>query len=209
MDGKKTLHLPDLDEHVLNDDPIVQFKEWYQIAATTGVSQYDAMALATASADGVPSVRMVLLKQVDDRGFVFFTNYNSRKGRDLVSNARAALVLFWVELNRSIRIEGAASQITGGESDAYFASRPRDGQLSSLTSAQSMPVKNREALDMMFDALRQQYDGKTIPRPEHWGGYRVKPERIEFWQARFARLNDRIEYVLQANGAWKKQRLQP
>lgn len=207
MDKKKKSQLPDLDENVLIDDPITQFKEWYRVAAA--VPQSDAMTLATVSADGAPSARMVLLKQVDDRGFVFFTNYNSRKGKELASNAHVALVFFWAELNRSIRIEGTVSRIAAEESDAYFASRPRDGQLSSLTSAQSMPVKNREALDAMFDTLRQQYEGKTIPRPEHWGGYRVKPERIEFWQARFARLNDRIEYVLQADGAWKKQRLQP
>lgn len=201
--------LPDLDEKNLESDPILQFKEWYDVAIAAGVPQHDAMTLATASSEGVPSARMVLLKQADERGFVFYTNYNSRKGKELASNDHAALVFFWVELNRSVRIEGSVSRVSAEESDAYFATRPRDSQLSSLASTQSEPVESREALDATFDKLKRGYEGKTIDRPEHWGGYRLQPSRIEFWQARFARLNDRVLYELQEDKTWTMKRLSP
>lgn len=200
---------PPLDEHDLGPDPIQVFRAWYDAAASAGVPQHDAMALATASADGAPSARMVLLKEADERGFVFYTNYASRKGRDLAANPRAALVFFWPGHDRSVRVEGTVARLLGEESDAYFAARPRDGQLSSLASAQSEPVAGREALDRRFDELRRQYETEPIPRPAGWGGYRLTPVRIEFWQARFARLNDRVEYRRREDGSWEKRRLAP
>jgi len=167
------------------------------------------MTVATASPDGRPSARMVLLKLADQRGFVFYTNYDSRKGRELADNPHAALVFFWAELNRSVRVEGSVEKLNAEESDAYFTTRPRDGQLSSVTSAQSEPVASREELDTRFADLKERYEGKEIPRPAHWGGYRLRPVRIEFWQQRFARLNDRVEYARQPDGTWKKTRLCP
>ena len=175
-----------LDEKELGPDPVEVFREWYAQAEKAGVPQWDAMALATADAQGRPSARMVLLKQADQNGFVFYTNYESRKGRDLRDNAARALVFYWAPLNRSVRVEGAVVQVSAGESDAYFAGRPRDGQLSSVTSAQSTPVGSREALDRRYEEMREKFEGKEIPRPSHWGGYRVIPDRIEFWQQRFA-----------------------
>lgn len=201
--------LPELDEHSLDPDPIRQFHVWYRDAQEAEVPQYDAMGIATATPDGRPSVRMVLLKQVDADGFVFHTNYESRKGKEIAANPVAALVFFWAPLNRSVRIEGPITKTSAGESDAYFATRPRDRQLSSLTSIQSTPVAGREELDARYNELEQQYAGMTIPRPAHWGGYRVKPLAIEFWQQRFARLNDRVLYTLQSDGTWWRIRLAP
>jgi len=201
--------LPELDEHSLDPDPIRQFQVWYRDAQEAEVSQYDAMGIATATPDGRPSVRMVLLKQVDADGFVFHTNYESRKGKEIAANPVAALVFFWAPLNRSVRIEGPITKTSAGESDAYFATRPRDRQLSSLTSIQSTPVAGREELDARYNELEQRYAGMTIPRPAHWGGFRVKPLTIEFWQQRFARLNDRVLYTLQPDGTWRRVRLAP
>jgi pyridoxamine 5'-phosphate oxidase len=140
---------------------------------------------------------------------VFYTNYNSRKGRELAANPVAALVFFWPEFHRQVRVEGAVSKVSVEESEAYFRSRPRDGQLSSLTSAQSEIVDSRSVLDVSFEDLRNKYEGMPVPRPPHWGGYRLAPERMEFWQARFARLNDRVLYELQQNGTWLIRRLAP
>jgi pyridoxamine 5'-phosphate oxidase len=201
--------LPPLDEQILHPDPIVQFQRWFDDAKQAGLPQPEAMTLATASGDGRPSARVVLLKNVDERGFVFYTSYNSRKGRELEQNPVAALVFFWQELNRSVRVEGNVTRVSPQESDAYFATRPRDGQLSSLTSSQSEVVAGREVLDRRFEALRTSYEGKVIERPPHWGGYCVHPFRIEFWQQRFARLNDRIEYLRADTGIWRMRRLQP
>lgn len=178
-------------------------------ASDAKLSQPDTMVLATASVDGRPSARVVLLKSVDDSGFVFYTNYRSRKGSDIESNPRAALTFFWPEMNRQVRIEGTVARLTAAESDRYFSSRPRDSQLSSLTSAQSQPINNRGELDRRFDELKHLYDGKSIPRPGHWGGYRVQPESMEFWQSRVARLNDRVIYNRRGDGSWTTMRLQP
>lgn len=204
-----TIAIPDLDEHILDPDPIKQFQHWYADAGAAHLPQHDAMTLATATPNGQVSARVVLFKQVDEQGFVFYTNYNSRKGRELAANSSAALVFLWKELNRSIRIEGKVARITAAESDAYFATRPRESQLSSLTSHQSEVVPSREYIDKQFDDLRAQYEGKPIPRPAHWGGYRVTPHAIEFWQHRFARLNDRVLYELQSGGIWTMKRLSP
>lgn len=203
------LNLPNLDDNVLGAEPIEHFKMWFDEAIKAGVPQPDAMVLATATNSGGPSARVVLLKSVDQRGFVFYTNYNSRKGRELTANPRAALAFFWPELHRQVRIEGTVARLTASESDAYFASRPRDGQLSSLTSAQSEIVQTRAELDRRFEMLKSQYQGNPIPRPEHWGGYRLQAHSIEFWQIRYARLNDRILSTKQADGTWARTRLQP
>jgi len=200
---------PDLDERIMHADPIVQFQYWFDDARKAGITQPEAMTLATAGADGRPSARVVLLKLVDERGFVFYTNYDSRKGKELSANPAAALVFFWEEMNRSVRVEGNVTKLSSYESDEYFATRPRDGQLSSLTSSQSEVVESREVLDKRFEELKEKYEGKTIPRPSYWGGYRVYPHRIEFWQQRFARLNDRIEYQRSNDGTWLMRRLQP
>jgi len=200
---------PDLDEHVLDPDPIAQFKMWFADAVKARVPQVDAMALATAAANGMPSARMVLLKSVDEWGFVFYTNYDSRKGRELARHQHAALLFFWAELSRQIRVEGTVIRVSPEESDAYFATRPLDGQLSSLVSTQSEPIGSRSELDRRFDEAKRQYEGKPIARPSHWGGFRVQPETIEFWQSRFARLNDRVLYTRHEKNQWKKTRLQP
>jgi len=200
---------PDLDERIMYADPIVQFQHWFDDARKAGITQPEAMTLATADADGRPSARVVLLKLLDERGFVFFTNYDSRKGKELSSNPVAALVFFWEEMNRSVRVEGNVTKVSPDESDAYFVTRPRDGQLSSLTSSQSAVVESRGVLDKRFEELKKKYEGKTILRPPYWGGYRVDPRRMEFWQQRFARLNDRIEYQRSDDGTWLMRRLQP
>jgi pyridoxamine 5'-phosphate oxidase len=207
MTDKSNQQLPDLDEKILNADPIRQFEEWYDIASS--LKLHDAMTLATSTKDGVPSLRVVLLKQVDERGFVFFSNYDSRKGKELSVNPSAALCFHWVQLDRSVRIEGRVSKLPPDESDVYWKTRPREGQLSSLASAQSRVVKGREELDRRYVELEKEYKGREIPRPSHWGGYRLKPGSIEFWQQRFARLNDRILYTLQPNGVWLISRLSP
>lgn len=201
--------LPPLEDQTLGPDPVAEFRAWYRTALEAELPGADAMTLATATKTGEVSARIVLLKAIDRDGFLFYTNYESRKGRELEGNASAALVFHWPELHRSVRVEGTVRRIPPADSDAYFLERPRDGQLSSLTSAQSEPVASREELDRRFEQLRNRYDGKSIPRPPYWGGYRLAPRRMEFWQHRFARLNDRILYRLQSDGSWTKSRLQP
>jgi pyridoxamine 5'-phosphate oxidase len=201
--------LPDLDDHILDADPVKQFSRWYQDAVAAHIPEPDAMTLATANRDGIPSARMVLLKKADEHGFVFFTNYNSRKGQDMLQDPRAALVFFWPGIQRQVRIEGTVSRLPANESDSYFATRPRESQLSSLTSLQSKPIASREELDKRFEELKLQFEGKPIPRPSHWGGYLVQPLAMEFWQSRFARMNDRILYTRQQSGRWVQTRLQP
>jgi pyridoxamine 5'-phosphate oxidase len=202
-------HLPNLDDGVLGADPIVQFNEWYRQAVQHHVAMPDAMALATATRDGRPSVRMVLLKQADSGGFVFYSNYSSRKGKELSENPHAAMTFYWAELDRSVRIEGSVRRLPEAESDRYFASRPRESMISSLTSAQSSVVGSRAELDRTYEKLARDYEGKVIPRPASWGGYRLLPDRIEFWQQRFARLNDRILFTLGSDRSWSACRLAP
>ena len=195
-------------ESSLDPDPVVQFQRWYKEAVDSGIPQANAMTLATAAKDGKPSARIVLMKTADARGFTFFTNYRSRKGRELAGNPRAALIFYWETLGRQVRIEGVVEKVPAEESDAYFHSRPLDHKLSSIASPQSEPV-TREELDRRYEELKRHYANQPVPRPEEWGGYRVHPERMEFWQRRFARLNDRVAYEKQKDSAWRMMRLAP
>jgi pyridoxamine 5'-phosphate oxidase len=198
-----------LDERNVGPNPIDLFKRWFEAAIASGSRLPDSMTLATASKDGKPSARMVLLKEFDDRGFVFYTNYNSQKARELDENPRAALVLYWVQLDRQIRVEGTVERTSAAESDEYFGTRPRESQLGALASPQSEVVDSREVLEQRFRELEERYRDRPVERPEHWGGYRLKPNRIEFWQNRAGRLHDRIVYELQPDGSWTINRLAP
>lgn len=197
-----------LREADVDPDPIVQFQRWFADARATGDPLPEAMTLATANRAGVPSARMVLLKGVDDSGFVFFTNNESQKGKDLAKNPRAALVFYWGKLGRQVRINGTVSKVTSVESDAYFRSRPLESRLSAAASPQSSVIRDRQLLEARVEELRQQYDG-DVPRPPFWGGYRVAPESIEFWLHRENRLHDRLRYSRQLDGRWKLERLAP
>jgi pyridoxamine 5'-phosphate oxidase len=198
-----------LDEKNIELNPLKQFQQWYDEAVAANISMCDAMALATATKSGVPSVRMVLLKQIDEQGFTFFTNYNSRKGKELSENPRASLLFYWKELGRQVRIEGTAMLLPAKESDAYFQSRPRESQISAIVSPQSDVIASREELEQRAKELELQYQNKSIPRPNNWGGYVLKPTHIEFWQNRDARLHDRFLYMLQKDNSWKIVRLAP
>ena len=188
----------------MNDpDPLRQFEAWFAEAQRAGVRVPEAMAVATATSDGAPSARMVLLKEVDERGFVFFTNYESRKGVELEANPRAALLFHWQSPGRQVRVEGAVERVSAAESDKYFSSRPVGSRLGAIASKQSRPLADREELERAVEALPD-----DAPRPEWWGGYRVRPERYEFWQHRENRLHDRFLYERDGE-AWRIQRLSP
>ena len=189
-------------------DPIQRFSSWLQEAAQSGIRDPNAMTLATVDADGRPSVRTVLLKQADDSGFAFFTNYGSRKARSMENAPHVALAFFWADLERQVLVEGEACKTSDRVSDDYFRTRPRGAQLSVWASRQSAAVASREELEKKRALLKAQYEGKPIPRPPFWGGYRVSPLSIEFWQGRADRLNDRLRYTRTDNG-WRMERLQP
>ena len=191
-----------------DSNPIELFQDWFSAAKKAGVLLPEAMSIATASAEGRPSVRTVLLKSFDEDGFVFFTNYGSRKGNELTENPHASILLHWAVLQRQIRVEGAVERVSPEESDAYFASRGRGSQLGAWASMQSNELDSRKALEKRVQAADKKYAGKTIPRPEHWGGFRIRPERIEFWQGRADRLHDRFIYVREA-GSWTMTRQYP
>jgi pyridoxamine 5'-phosphate oxidase len=197
-----------LDEAGMQPDPMVQFEAWFENVVDAGLHEPNAMILATASDDGRPSARTVLLKGYDGRGFVFYTNYEGRKARDLEANPACALLFYWGELERQVRVEGRASRLPSRESDAYFASRPRGSRLGAWASEQSRPVRDRSVLEERIKALEAEYQDREIPRPPFWGGYRVEPEAIEFWQGRENRLHDRIAYRRE-EGVWRLERLQP
>ena len=197
-----------LDPDSCDPDPIVECKRWMAAAVGAGLSTPNAMTLATVDERGRPAARIVLLKEIDDRGFSFYTNYASRKGRDLDAHAAAALVLFWEPLHRQIRIEGTVERMTATESDAYFASRPRGSQLGAIASPQSAPIADRAALEQLVRATSERYGDGPLPRPEGWGGYRVVPDMIELWQGQPSRLHDRVRYRRIA-GAWQRDRLAP
>jgi pyridoxamine 5'-phosphate oxidase len=194
-------------ESELDPDPLRQFERWFA-EARDAVRAPEAMAVATASADGVPSLRMVLLKDFGERGFVFFTGYESRKGRDLAFNPRAALLLYWDPLGRQVRIEGPVERTSPEESEAYFHSRPRGSQLAALASNQSGVIANRDEIDRRFAELEEQLAGEDVPLPPAWGGFRVVPETYEFWQHRENRLHDRLRYRREGD-AWVLERLSP
>ena len=190
-------------------DPIRLFSEWLELALQSGLKEPTAMTLATSTAAGRPSARLVLLKGHDKRGFVFFTNYGSRKGRELAANPHAALVLYWAELNRQIRVTGRVSKVSDAESDAYFASRPLGSRFAASVSDQSRVIATRNILENAYAAIAAQYPEGDPPRPKNWGGYRVRPDEIEFWQSGEHRLHDRMRYRRRRDGSWKAERLAP
>jgi pyridoxamine 5'-phosphate oxidase len=198
-----------LDEQQVHCDPLRQFKVWLDEALAAKMAQPLGMTLATVGADGRPSARLVLLRGLDNRGFAFFTNYRSRKSQELEANPQAALVFYWAELDRQVRIEGKVERLSAEESDAYFASRAWGHRLGALGSPQSQVIPNREVLDRRMEELAEQYRDQPVPRPAHWGGFRVIPDRIEFWQGRDNRLHDRLRYRLQESGEWLLERLAP
>lgn len=197
-----------LSESSAESDPISQFARWYERALEKIRPLPEAVALATATRTGHPSLRMVLLKGYDAHGFVFFTNYRSRKGRELARNARACLVFHWSTLEQQVRVEGRVTKVTARESDEYFATRPRGSQLSAWASAQSSKIANRAVLEQRFASLERKYPG-AVPRPPYWGGYRLVPDQVEFWQGRADRLHDRIVYRRATRGRWTVERLAP
>ena len=191
-------------------DPHALFEEWFTEAQQSEPGLPEAVALATADRDGAPSVRMVLLKGHDARGFVFYTNSRSRKGSELAANARAALLFYWKSLRRQVRIEGRVESVSDAEADAYFATRARESKLGAWASDQSAPMPDRASFEARYQALADEYEGRDVPRPPHWWGYRVVPERIEFWTDRAHRLHERRLFTLDArNGAWAESLLYP
>jgi pyridoxamine 5'-phosphate oxidase len=199
----------ELDEKTVDRDPIKLFRRWFDDAIASGSRLPESMTLATATADGKPAARVVLLKQVDGNGFVFYTNYRSAKAKELEENPQAALVFYWVGLDRQVRVEGRVERVSAAESDEYFKTRPRESQLGALASPQSEVIEGREVLENNLRKLEEDYRDREVERPSHWGGYRLKPERIEFWENRPGRLHDRIAYDLQADGSWSIKRLAP
>jgi len=198
-----------LNESEIEPDAVKQFNIWWQDALEAKITEVNAMTLATASSDGMPSARTVLLKGFSEKGFIFFTNYNSFKGQQLVENPKACLVFFWKELERQVRITGIVEKISSEENDAYFQSRPKESQVGAIASPQSQVVESRQWLDDRYEDLAEQFKETTIERPGHWGGYIVRPVIIEFWQGRPGRLHDRIQYTLLDDGSWKIERLAP
>ncbi|TFW25463.1 pyridoxamine 5'-phosphate oxidase [Massilia arenosa] len=205
---RKDYERAQLSETDVDADPVKQFETWFEEALKAAVDEPNAMALSTVDADGRPSSRIVLVKQFDARGFTWYTNYDSQKGQQLCANPHAALLFFWRELERQVRIEGKVERTSAEESDTYFASRPLNSRLSAIASQQSRPIASRSDLERHYEEAAAQY-GEQPPRPAHWGGYRLVPERVEFWQGRTSRFHDRIVYTRQPDGSWTRQRLQP
>ncbi|MCY3553094.1 MAG: pyridoxamine 5'-phosphate oxidase [Candidatus Poribacteria bacterium] len=203
------VHKEHLLEQNVASDPFEQFERWFADAVDAKLDLPDAMTLATATPQGVPSARMVVLRGFDVRGFCFYTDYGSQKGKELAENPNAAVVFYWRELDRQVRSTGIIEKMTSAESDAYFASRPVESQLAVQTERQSIVVDSREHLTEGFQRAEQTYPSDTIPRPPHWGGYRLVPNMLEFWQGCPNRLHDRLCYTLQPDGTWEMTRLSP
>jgi pyridoxamine 5'-phosphate oxidase len=208
-DIRKEYKLQKLSEEDILKDPFAQFTKWWQEALNAGIEEPNAMTLATATADGMPDARIVLLKGFDERGFTFYTNYNSAKGLQLLENPRGALVFFWKELERQVRISGLVNLAPARMSDEYFDSRPEGSRIGAWASPQSEIITGREWLEENETRYRELWSGRPIARPPHWGGYVLKPVKIEFWQGRPSRLHDRFLFTLQPNGLWKIERLAP
>lgn len=198
-----------LSEKDADPNAIKQFQNWWTETLNSKIEEPNAMTLATASIDGLPSARIVLLKEFNEKGFIFFTNYESYKAQQLTENPKACLVFFWKELERQVRITGLIEKVSGKQSDEYFSSRPESSRIGAWTSPQSRVIESRQWLDEKFNELVNKMEGTKISRPAYWGGYIVKPVVIEFWQGRPNRLHDRIQYTLEENGGWKIERLAP
>lgn len=208
-DIRKDYQLQTLSEADVAADSIAQFGRWWDEAVKSDIDEVNAMTLATVDKEGIPSARIVLLKEYDEKGFVFFTNYNSRKGEELLQNPHACLIFFWKELERQVRITGIAEKISMEESIAYFNKRPDGSKIGAWASPQSLAVAGKAWLKETFDYYRERFKHGEIPKPPHWGGYRVKPFKIEFWQGRPSRMHDRILYTLQKDSSWTIERLAP
>lgn len=205
---RRTYERTELHEERVCSDPLEQLRRWLDDAAQADVAEPNAMSVSTCGANGQPSSRMVLLRRLDACGLVFYTSYFSRKGRELQENPRAAVLFYWPQLERQVRIEGVVHEVSEEESDSYFASRPRGHQIGAWASEQSETVENRELLDQRMRDYEERFEGEEVPRPHSWGGYAIVPERIEFWQGRPNRLHDRLEFV-RTQGSWLMRRLQP
>lgn len=208
-DLRRDYSFESLTEQEARKDPISQFSIWWQEAIDAKIDEANAMTLATAAGDGVPSARVVLLKEYSEEGFVFFTNYNSYKGQQIAENPKACLLFFWKELERQVRIIGIITKVSDQVNDDYFQSRPEASRIGALVSPQSSVIEGRDWLDQRFNDKVREFEGKFIPRPAHWGGYIVKPVIMEFWQGRPSRLHDRLQYTLDEDGGWKMERLAP
>lgn len=208
-DIRKDYQLQSLLESDIKKNPIDQFSTWWNQAIESQIDEVNAMTLATVDANHKPSARIVLLKEFDENGFVFFTNYNSKKGLDMLNNKNVALVFFWKELERQVRIEGTVEKVSEGVSDAYFNSRPEMSRIGAWASPQSTVIPSREILEKNFQTYQTEFEKKEINRPPHWGGYIVKPDLIEFWQGRSSRLHDRMVYEKDGGNEWKINRLAP
>ena len=209
-DIRKDYKLRSLDESDVAGNPIDQFTRWWDEAIKSNIDEVNAMTLATATKSGMPSARIVLLKGYDANGFIFFTNYESQKGKELAENPQVALVFFWKELERQVRIDGIIEKVTATESDAYFQSRPAGSRIGAWASPQSKVISGRDVIENNYRVFEEKFpDQEAIPRPPHWGGYIVKPHTIEFWQGRSSRMHDRIQYKMEAGNQWTIQRLAP
>jgi len=208
-DLRRDYSMSGLSEKDLSRDPFRQFERWFQEAEAAKIPEPNAMVCSLASRDGTPSSRTVLLKGFDGRGFVFYSNYESRKGRELAENPRVSLLFPWIAQERQVIVEGRVARLPREESDAYFHSRPRASQLAAWASPQSAVIAGRSVLDEAFKTLETKYAGQEIPMPPHWGGYRVQPGTIQFWQGRHGRLHDRLRYRREPNGTWAVDRLAP